>query len=53
VQGVIFSVMAAIPSSLAYVFVHFALGYGVGALATSLVISVLPFVLVKYRSGRL
>lgn len=47
VQGAIVSVMAAIPSLLIYIFLHFALGYKKGALATSLVISVLPFVLVQ------
>ena len=47
VQGAIFSTMASIPSLLSYIFLHFALGYREGALATSLVISVLPFVLVQ------
>jgi hypothetical protein len=47
VFGIIFSVMASIPSVLAYIFLHFALGYGKGALATSLVIAALPFALIQ------
>jgi hypothetical protein len=47
IQGAIFSAMAAIPSVFVYIFLHFAIGYREGALATGLVISVLPFVLVQ------
>jgi hypothetical protein len=47
VQGAIFSAMTAIISLFAYVFLHFAPSYRESALATSLVIFVLPFALIQ------
>jgi hypothetical protein len=45
--GVLFSVIALIPSLLAYFFLRFAFGFRAGALATSLIVIALPFVLLQ------
>lgn len=47
--GVLFSVMASIPSLLAYFFVRFAFSFREGALATSLIIIALPFLLIQIQ----
>jgi hypothetical protein len=47
--GVLSSVIASIPSLLAYFFLRFAFGLREGALATSLIIIALPFVLIQIK----
>jgi len=45
--GVLSFVMASIPSLLAYILLRYAFGFKEGALATSLIIIALPFVLIQ------
>jgi len=47
VFGFFSSVMASIASLLAYIFLHYAFGFKEGAVATSLILSALPFVMIQ------